>query len=59
MFLLMRINDGGLSSPTRSRYVKTEADIAKTLQGGIEYSISESSYVLSVMQLMFLLIPKN
>ena len=56
----MRINGGGSSSPIRSRYATTEAAIAKLLQGGIADTIRGSSYVLSVMQLVFLmLIPKN
>ena len=33
--LLMRINCGGSSSPTRSRYATTEAVIDKKLQAGI------------------------
>ena len=59
-FLLMRINGIGSSIPIRSRYAKTEAVIAEILQGGIAYVIRDSSYVLSVMQLMLLmLVSKN
>ena len=55
----MRINGRGPSIPTRSKYATTKADIAKCLQGGIEDTLRESSYVLSFMKLMFLtLIPK-
>ena len=58
--LLTRINGGGSSSPTRSRYATTTVDIAKILKGGIADTIRDSSYVLSVMKLVFLmLIPKN
>ena len=56
----MRINDRGSSSSTRSRYVPTEGVIAKTIQGGIADALGDSSYVLSVVKLVFLmLIPKN
>ena len=58
--LLIRINGGGSSSPTRSRYATNEAVIAKIIQGYIIDSLRESSDVLSVMQLMFLMLaPKN
>ena len=58
--LLTRINSGGSGSPIRSRCAPTKAAIAKQLQGGIEYVLRESSYVMSVMQLMSLmLIPTN
>ena len=56
----MRINGGGSSSPTIIRYETTEGATEIFLQGGIEYTIRDSSYVLSVMKLTFLmLIPKN
>ena len=58
--LLMRINGGGSSCPTRSKYATTEAVIVFFKQGGIAYAIRFSSYVLSVVQIMFLmLIPKE
>ena len=58
--LLIRINGGESSRPTRSRYATTKAAIEIFLQGVIAYTIRDSSYVLSVMQLMFLMLtPKN
>ena len=58
--LLMIINYGGSIRPTGSRYVTTKTDDANLLQVGITDAIRESSYVLGVKQLKFLmLIPKN
>ena len=63
--LLMRINGGGSNSPTRSKHTTTEAEIVKKLQGGIADTMTDYYYVLSDIQLMFLmlmflmLIPKN
>ena len=58
--LLMRINGRGSSSPTRSRYATTKVAMTKNLKGGVVDAIRDSSDVLSVMQLMFLmLIPNN
>ena len=57
--LFMRIDGRGSIIPTRTRYTTTEAVIEK-LQGCIADALMQSSYVLSVMQLMLLmLIPKN
>ena len=44
--LLMRINGGGSSSPTRSIYATTKAEISKKIQGVIAYSVRDSTYVL-------------
>ena len=58
--LLIIINCRGSSSPNRSIYATTEGAIAKHLQQGITDAIRDSSYVLIVMKLVFLmLIPKN
>ena len=58
--LLMRINGRGSRIPTRSRYATIKAVLAIFIQGGISDALRDSSYVMSVMQLMFLmLIPKN
>ena len=55
----MRINGGGSIRPTRIRYATTKEAIANFLQWGISYAIRESSYVLSVMQLMLLMMVPN
>ena len=56
----MRINGVGSSISTTIRYAPTKVVIAKRLIGDISDELSDSSYVMSVMQLMFLiLLPKN
>ena len=54
--LLMRINSGGKSSPNKIRYATTEAVIAKYLQGDIPDALRKSYYMLSVVQLVFLIL---
>ena len=58
--LLARINDGGSSSPTRSRYALTKVAIEKVLQGVIADALRDSFYVLSVLKFVLLMmIPNN
>ena len=58
--LLMRINGGGSSSPTRIIFATTKAAIVNFLQGGIVDAIMDSFFVQSVMQLILLMLtPKN
>ena len=56
----MIINGGGSSITNRRIYATPEAAIGFFKRGGIADAIRDSYYVLSVMQLMFLmLIPNN
>ena len=54
----MRINGGGSSSPTIIIYALTETAIKKKV--GISDALRDSSYVLSVIKLVLLVLrPKN
>ena len=53
----MRINGGGSSSPTIIIYALTETAIKKKV--GISDALRDSSYVLSVIKFIFLMLISN